>query len=109
MIFGLVTAVSFFGAAKQIFLQQGFQGFYQGVVPYLVGDGASGAVKFATFEALKRFLEDRLPNEWHPTVQFFCAATAFCACSVILVPGEVLKTKIQAGTVSTRPIAITEM
>ena len=44
------TALSFFGAVKQIFTSQGPLGFYQGVVPYLVGDGASGAVKFAAFE-----------------------------------------------------------
>mmetsp|Transcript_106896 Transcript_106896/g.300563 ORF Transcript_106896/g.300563 Transcript_106896/m.300563 type:complete len:342 (+) Transcript_106896:1-1026(+) len=91
------TALTFIGAIKQIFATSGVLGFYQGVVPYLIGDGSSGAVKFATFEASKTYLERRLPPKYHPAVQFLCAAGAMLACSVILVPGEVLKCKIQAG------------
>lgn len=59
----------------------------------------SGAVKFATFELSKVFVEARIPLKFHPVAQFACAAGAMLACSVFLVPGEVLKTRLQAGVV----------
>ena len=46
-------ALGFLSTAKSIFVSKGPLGFYQGVVPYLIGDGLSGAVKFATFEISK--------------------------------------------------------
>lgn len=70
---------------------------YKGVVPYLIADGASGAIKFATFELSKVYIEDRTPVAWHRWTHFLCAAGAMLACSVVLVPGEVLKTRLQAG------------
>ena len=60
----------------------------------------SGAIKFATFELSKVFVEARTPIKFHPIAQFICAAGAMLACSVVLVPGEVLKTRLQAGLVS---------
>ena len=60
----------------------------------------SGAIKFATFELSKVFVEARTPIKFHPIAQFICAAGAMLACSVVLVPGEVLKTRLQAGMVS---------
>lgn len=86
--------------AKQIIKTHGFVGLYQGVVPYVSADGISGAIKFATFELSKVFVERRTPIKYHPAVQFLCAAGAMLACSVVLVPGEVLKTKLQGGVVS---------
>ena len=38
-----------------------------------------------------------IDEEYHPIASFICAAGAFVACSVILVPGEVIKIKIQSG------------
>lgn len=73
-----------------------------GIVPYILGDGSSGAVKFATFEISKKFLERKLPQKYHPMLQFACAATAMLVCSVILVPGEVLKTRMQSGAVGAK-------
>ena len=60
----------------------------------------SGAIKFASFELSKIFVEARTPIKFHPAVQFACAAGAMLACSVVLVPGEVLKTKLQGGVVT---------
>jgi solute carrier family 25 S-adenosylmethionine transporter 26 len=92
-----VAAISFFTAVKQVFATSGLMGFYQGVVPYLICDGNSGAVKFAVFETSKKFLQEKLPAKYHSSLQFACAAVAMLACSVILVPGEVVKTRMQAG------------
>ncbi|KAJ1435060.1 mitochondrial carrier domain-containing protein [Ochromonadaceae sp. CCMP2298] len=92
-----VAAISFLAAIKQVFSTSGLTGFYSGIVPYLISDGSSGAVKFAVFETSKKFLQEKLPAKYHSSLQFVCAAVAMLACSVILVPGEVVKTRMQAG------------
>ena len=92
-------SIGLFKAMKEIFMKQGLSGFYSGVVPYLVGDGLSGAVKFAAFEISKKWVEERVDKKYHGISQFACAAGAFLACSVILVPGEVLKTRLQSGAI----------
>ena len=85
--------------ARQIFKDSGIAGFYPGVMAYVLGDGLSGAVKFASFEVGKKWLEERTEEKYHSTIQFLCAAGAMLACSVILVPGEVIKCRMQAGTI----------
>ena len=67
-------ALSFLAAASQIFRSQGIPGFFPGVGPYLVCDGISGAIKFATFEVSKVLVENRVPLQYHPIAQFVCAA-----------------------------------
>ena len=74
----------------------------------MVADGLSGAVKFATFEVSKVFLENKLPVQFHPSLQFICAAGAMIACSFIMVPGEVIKIRLQAGLCSTMTEGITQ-
>lgn len=91
------STITLFEAAKKILSQNGPTGFYQGVVPYLAADGLSGSIKFAAYEMSKRFLEPRIPEKYHTLSNFVCAAGAYLACSVALVPGEVLKTRMQAG------------
>lgn len=85
--------------AKTIWAKSRIAGFYPGVIPYMTADGLSGAIKFATFELSKIFVEARLPSKYHPVTQFVCAAGAMIACSFVMVPGEVLKTRLQAGVV----------
>jgi hypothetical protein len=92
------SKIGIVAAAKAILKAGGISGLYQGVVPYLVADGTSGAVKFATFELSNKFIEKRTPATWHTWTRFACAAFAMLACSVVLIPGEVLKTRLQAGT-----------
>ena len=92
--------VGVFKAIKEIWKTQGIKGFYQGVVPYLISDGSSGAIKFAAFETLKKYIEDRTPKEWHRAMYFVSAAGAFVACSFVLVPGEVIKCRMQAAATS---------
>ena len=94
------TRMGVFAAIKEIWKTQGIKGFYQGLTPYLVSDASSGAVKFAAFETLKKFIEDRTPEEWHRSMYFVSAAGAFVACSFVLVPGEVIKCRMQATTAS---------
>lgn len=88
------------GTLVDIVKNKGVMSLYQGVVPYLIGDGLSGAVKFATFEVSRRYVESKLPEKYHGVARFLCAAGAMVACSMVLVPAEVIKTRLQAGTVS---------
>ena len=66
--------ISLIETAKLIFTKSGIGGFYPGVVPYLIADGLSGAMKFATFELSRTALNKRIPEKYHPFSQFLCAA-----------------------------------
>eukprot|EP01035_Chromulina_nebulosa_P022007 gene22007-28490_t len=91
------SSISIFAAASTIFKKSGILGFYPGVIPYCLSDGVSGAIKFVVFEVTKGFSERKLPSTFLPISRFVCAAVAMIACSVALVPGEVIKTRLQSG------------
>ena len=91
------TALSFLGAAGKIFSASGVKGFYQGVAPYLVSDGISGSIKFATFEISRNLMQKRIPQKFFGVNEFFCAAISMLTSSITLVPGEVLKIRMQSG------------
>ena len=105
---GAQVAVGVVQTAKAIFAKGGVLGFYPGVVPYCTADGLSGAIKFAAFELSKIFVEARVPVKFHPMTQFLCAAGAMLACSLVLVPGEVIKTRLQTGMVTSVVQGITQ-
>ena len=96
------VGTSLAAATMHIFRKGGLSSFYAGVVPYCVSDGLSGAIKFGAFEVCKAYGEETMPTQYHPTVRFVAAAFAMFACSIILVPGEVIKTRLQSGKVSHR-------
>lgn len=91
------VAKGLFATGKDIVVSHGLPGLYHGVVPYLVGDGLAGAIKFTTFELSRRLVERRVSEKYHSVARFLCAAMAMLACSVVLVPGEVIKTRLQGG------------
>ena len=102
------TTMSMLACAKQILVKSGPAGFYTGVVPYMIADGLSGAIKFASFEISKVFVQARVPVQFHPLTQFVCAAGAMIACSVVMIPGEVIKTRMQAGVATSLIGGITQ-
>jgi hypothetical protein len=81
--------ISLLEAVNSLWTSGGLKGFYKGVIPYLVADGTSGAIKFATFEISKSYLEKKLPTKFHAFSRFLCGAFSMLVCSVVLVPGEV--------------------
>lgn len=97
------VAKGMLGTARDIVAVGGIGGLYHGLGPYLLADGLAGAIKFAAFELSSRHAEKRTPVKYHSLIRFLCAALAMIACSFVLVPGEVLKTRLQAGAVSHRP------
>ena len=96
------------GAAKALYQQQGFGGFYQGAGMYVAADGMAGSLKFATYEVLKRkwdkrvsLVTDRKKRETMERYGVFAiAGVAFIASSVVLVPGELIKQRLQLGQIT---------
>eukprot|EP00568_Trieres_chinensis_P006852 CAMPEP_0183299012 /NCGR_PEP_ID=MMETSP0160_2-20130417/5850_1 /TAXON_ID=2839 ORGANISM="Odontella Sinensis, Strain Grunow 1884" /NCGR_SAMPLE_ID=MMETSP0160_2 /ASSEMBLY_ACC=CAM_ASM_000250 /LENGTH=380 /DNA_ID=CAMNT_0025461153 /DNA_START=59 /DNA_END=1198 /DNA_ORIENTATION=- len=88
------------GAASKIWADGGVGGFYSGLGTYIVADGGAGAVKFATYEAIKKWVSDRVPEQYVGAALFGCAAAAYMASSVILIPGELIKQRMQMGQAS---------
>lgn len=75
----------------------GVGGLYRGVGTSVAGQGPAGAVKFAVYEGLTQAVGPRVPADAKVLADFACAAAAFVACSVVLLPAEVLKQRLQAG------------
>jgi len=93
-------ALSITEACTKIYNCCGFTGFYAGVRPMVIGDGLAGAIKFATYEMGKGFFKKNIFERWIPCSNFLCGAIAMIACSFVLVPGELLKQKLQSGMAS---------
>jgi Mitochondrial carrier protein. len=53
-----------------------------------------------SYEWLKKIIKDKVPEEHQGKVIFAAAAVAFLASSVVLVPGELLKQRLQMGQIS---------
>jgi hypothetical protein len=85
------------GAARSIVKKSGPLGLYAGVGPYVTLDALSGCVKFAAYEACNRWAQANLREDQLPAARFVSAGIAFMACSVVLVPGELLKLQLQSS------------
>ncbi len=99
------AGLSMVGASRTIFKTQGLGGFYSGVGTYVGADGIAGSIKFATYEAIKGAIKKVLPKDeakadavekWS---LFAAAGAAFIASSVVLVPGELIKQRLQMGQI----------
>jgi len=87
-------------ASKKIVKDGGFGALYSGLGPYVTSDACAGALKFASYEVLKKWVKDKVPEEQYGTALFGCAAAAFMVSSVALVPGELLKQRLQMGQIT---------
>jgi len=54
-----------------------------------------------SYEALKSWVKEKVPEKYFGAAIFGCAAAAFMVSSTILVPGELLKSRLQMGQIST--------
>lgn len=88
----------------------GLSGFYKGFLTYGLCDAVGGALKFSTYERLKREAESRMADTTSSdedasssgtagfqSLLFLFAGLAFVASSVITVPGELLEQQLQMG------------
>jgi len=100
------AGLSLLGAGKQIYKTSGIGGFYSGLGTYVISDGGAGCIKFATYEYLKQLVNERVDEDKVGTALFGCAALAFVASSVVLVPGELVKQRLQMGQYATLKEAV---
>lgn len=76
----------------------GIPALYRGLSPCLIGQVPANAIKFAAYESLTQAARVVFPRRSKSIgVDFICGALAFVACSVVLVPSELLKQRLQAG------------
>lgn len=95
-------------AARFIWTHSGPAGFYRGMGTYVLTDGLGGALKFSSYEKLTQkcreyFKEDGVALS---VALLACAAIAFVASSLVLVPGEFLKQQLQMGHYETLGAAV---
>ena len=102
------AGLSMLGASQSILKAQGIAGFYSGAGTYVITDGLAGSLKFATYEFLKKKWDRRVENTTDPAKRksmerwgvFAIAGVAFIASSVVLVPGELIKQRLQLGQIN---------
>jgi len=87
-------------ASSRIMKKGGMGAMYSGLGPYVTADGMAGALKFASYEYLKKVIKDKVPEEHYGKALYLAGAAAFLASSVVLVPGELLKQRLQMGQIS---------
>jgi solute carrier family 25 S-adenosylmethionine transporter 26 len=115
--------LSMLAAAQMIWKTKHFAGFFSGLNVYMISDGLGGALKFATYETLKRKLvqyhqvQDEKARTNSATIAltaetipiqknrqsfalFGIAALSYIVSSVVLVPGELIKQRLQMGQIS---------
>lgn len=94
-------------ASQYIWSHSGLGGFYRGLGTYLFTDGLGGAFKFASYEKLTTWCRENIKEGALLSVALLvCAAIAFLASSLVLVPGEFLKQQLQMGKYDTLGAAI---
>lgn len=77
---------------------KGLGAFYKGLLPNLASQVPSGAIKFAAYESFTQLSSKLFPDmRGSALVDYTCAALAFVVCSITLVPGELVKQRLQAG------------
>lgn len=84
-------------AAKSCVASGGPLALYGGVTPSVGAQVPAGAIKLASFEGITQWARRRFPKAHPVVIELASAAVAFLACSVVLVPGEVIKQRMQAG------------
>lgn len=89
-----VSAVS---AARGRIGEAGASGLYRGALASVASQAPAGSVKLAVFEGVTQWLRKVRPGISDSTLELGSAAIAFIACSIVLVPGEVVKQRLQAG------------
>ncbi|XP_051889088.1 mitochondrial thiamine pyrophosphate carrier [Pristis pectinata] len=88
---GIVQAVG------TIFREEGLQAFWKGHVPAQLLSVSYGAVQFASFEFLTKFVHNALLcDSRNPTVHFVCGGLAACSATVTVQPIDTLRTRFVA-------------
>lgn len=85
---------------RKVLFTGGVAGLYKGVVPGVAGIVPAAAVYMLTFQTLKSSLAKRFPRRKNDIVIAASAGLADVAASLVRVPCEVLKQRLQVGVYS---------
>jgi len=105
------TPLSLIAAAAQLLAQRGFRGLWAGAGPFLVFNALGGMLKFGVYEPLNRYLARWVPRGGAAelTANYVTAAVAFLATTLVIVPGELIKTRLYLGAYSGLGHAVTSL
>ncbi|KAL3700322.1 hypothetical protein R1sor_018344 [Riccia sorocarpa] len=78
-----------------ILMRDGVRGFYRGVIPGMTGSFVTGATYFGFIETSKDWLNVHHPSLTGPWAHFFAGAIGDTIGSVVYVPCEVIKQRMQ--------------
>jgi hypothetical protein len=101
-------------AAHVMYEQSGWGAFYHGFFTYAFSDAMGGALKFVTYELGKQLTLHKMDVKETSQIQqslavFACAAMAFVASSIVVVPGELMKQQLQMNLYDGLPQAMAGM
>lgn len=88
------------GSLGSVLFAGGVPGLYKGVVPGVAGIVPAAAVYMLTFQTLRAQLGKRFPRRKNDVVVAVSAALGDVAASLVRVPCEVLKQRLQVGVYS---------
>ncbi|CAN8064101.1 unnamed protein product [Agarophyton chilense] len=86
-----------FRSVSNLLFSDGVPGLYRGVIPGIVGIVPAAAIYMLTFQTLKKSLSRRFPARARDVVVASSAALGDVAASLVRVPCEVLKQRLQVG------------
>ena len=78
-----------------------FQGIFNGVAPAIAASAPCAATFFGAYDSFKRILKEKLPENCDTLAHAGAAAGADLVQSVVRVPFEVVKQRVQAGVDAT--------
>jgi len=91
------TKLSPLGALKNVVSNKGIGGLYKGSMSYCALDGIGCALFFAAYEKTKHEASSRLDPNWQGLSPYLCASCAFITASILIVPGELVKVRMQTN------------
>jgi hypothetical protein len=69
------------------------------LLPYFIGDGISGAIRFSIFETFKQVFQRYLSVNFQFLANFISAGFGMLVAAITFVPTEILKTRLQTSSV----------
>jgi hypothetical protein len=89
---------NFTHALRTIVAEEGIGGLYGGIGATLLFQGPATAIYFGTYEFIKKTARDnQMPAQYEPMMHLTAGAVSEIANSCIIVPMEVVKTRMQLG------------
>lgn len=80
---------------RTVWVADGLRGFYRGIAPGITGSLATGATYFGVIESTKKWIEDTHPGLGGYWSHFIAGALGDTLGSVVYVPCEVMKQRMQ--------------